>query len=158
MESYSSGIFVNSQGTEAGAGAAGSVEIEAANVTVADGAVISSSAFGPGTGGQIRIGATDSVILVGTTTLLDASGPSGGTVHIRSGRLLIDGARTFADTTGDAHGPEIGIDIQVDGEVILTHGARVAADGFGNGNAGSIRVIADRLEISEEFAFGLTHN
>ena len=144
-----SGLFANSQGTGSGVDAAGSIVVVATNVTVTNGATISSSAFGPGTGGHIRLEAIGTVTLAGTNTLLNASGPSGGTVRIRSDRLLIDGARVFADTIGDAHGPEIGIEVQVDGEVVLTNGAQVAADGFGNGNAGSIRVTADRVEISE---------
>jgi len=149
-----SGLFANSQGTGPEAGAAGSVVVAATNVTVTDGAAISSSAFGPGQGGNVRIDAADTVTLAGMDTILDASGNSGGTVVIWGDRLIIDGANIFVDTNGDVDGKEVGIDVQVDEEVILTNGALVTTDVVGDGNAGSIRIIADRIDISEEAILG----
>jgi filamentous hemagglutinin family protein len=93
-------------------------------------------------------------ITLSGSTLLDASGSSGGTVVIRGGRLLLDNANVFADTQGNSNGAAIGIDIDVKGEVILTHGSSVTTDVLGGGNAGAIQILADSLDMSNTSTIG----
>ena len=55
------------RGAGAGAGNAGSVIVEAPRVALTGGARIESFTFGPGQGGTVRVTATDTLTLAGTT-------------------------------------------------------------------------------------------
>ncbi len=80
---------------------------------------------------------------------LNASGDGGGTVVIRSGRFLVDHATIAVDTTGNADGATMGIDIQVAEEMAVTQETAMTADSQGTGNAGDIRVTAGSLSMAE---------
>jgi filamentous hemagglutinin family protein len=80
---------------------------------------------------------------------LDVSGIRGGTVVLRSGRLMLDNTSIAADTQGDVHGARVGIDIGVTANAVVTNGSLITADVGGAGNAGSIRIAADSLEVSQ---------
>jgi large exoprotein involved in heme utilization and adhesion len=80
---------------------------------------------------------------------LDVSGIQGGTVVLRSGRLMLDNTSIAADTQGDVHGASVGIDIGVTADAVVTNGSLITADVGGAGNAGSIRIAADSLEVRQ---------
>ena len=98
------------------------------------------------------------MIQVSEASSIDASGDGGGTVRIRSGRLVIDGSTVSANTTGPAEGPLVGqpgegIDIQVSQDVLIrdaavleTNVAATVAPGIGSGG---VRIKADRIAILE---------
>ena len=67
--------------------------------------------------------------------LLDASGDGGGTVRIRSGRLLVDRAAIVADNQGRVDGTSLGVDVGITEDVILTNGALITTDSRGAGRA-----------------------
>jgi filamentous hemagglutinin family protein len=71
-----------------------------------------------------------------------------GTILIRGGKLVVDSSFINANTTGAANGNPIGTDIQVTGDVLLLNGSQVPAFTSGAGNASSINVKADTVEIS----------
>lgn len=73
----------------------------------------------------------------------------GGSVFIRGGKFTVNSAYIAADT-GDSDGAPVGIDIDVQGEVVLNNRAQVTTDivQFGSGNAGDIRVAAQSLEVT----------
>jgi len=75
---------------------------------------------------------------------LNVSGTSGGTVLIRSGRLLVDQSSIRADTLGNANGARKGIDIAVAEDIRHTQGAITAAS-RGAGDAGDVTVTARSL-------------
>jgi hypothetical protein len=81
--------------------------------------------------------------------LLDASGAGGGTVVIRGGRLLVDQSFVFADTHGARDGMRLGVDIDVAGEVAITHGSGITTDVLGGGHAGDIRIRAGSLDMRD---------
>ena len=54
------------QGLDANAGAAGAIQVTAASLALTEGAVISSSTFGPGQGGTITLTVTEALTLAGT--------------------------------------------------------------------------------------------
>lgn len=82
-------------------------------------------------------------------TLIDVSGPRGGTVVIRGGRLMVENASIFADTEGNMHGAPIGIDVQMTEDVVLTGDVGVSAQTlFGRGNAGDVVVAAKNVSIT----------
>jgi large exoprotein involved in heme utilization and adhesion len=81
--------------------------------------------------------------------LLDASGAGGGTVVIRGGRLLVDQSFVFADTHGARDGVRLGVDINMTGEVAITHASGITTDALGAGRAGDIRIRSGSLEASD---------
>ena len=79
--------------------------------------------------------------------LLDASGEGGGTVRIRSGRLLVDRAAIFADNRGKVDGTSLGVDVGITGDVILTNGALITTDSLGAGRARDLRLTAGSVSL-----------
>jgi filamentous hemagglutinin family protein len=79
--------------------------------------------------------------------LLDTRGDSGGTIQIRAGRLEMVGAVLDADNLGNTL-PARGIDVVVEGEMVVDGGSRVAADVFAGGAGGNIAVRAGSLEVA----------
>ena len=118
--------------------------------------------------GEVRLSALDqspglhldNVASLGTMDIhqgarVDASGAGGGTVVIRSGRLLIDNARVVSHTRGDTDGARLGLDIGID-TLTLTGGSDLETDVFGAGAGGMIRIIAtDTVTIDGTTATGL---
>jgi filamentous hemagglutinin family protein len=78
---------------------------------------------------------------------IDTSGDQGGSVRIRSGRLLIDQASVVTDTLGESGGTGIGIDMAVTDEVHLTGGGVMSAVSGGVGKAGDISVTTRGLSL-----------
>ena len=83
-DGVSSGIFALAIGEETTAGAAGTIQVTAASLTLTDGAQISSTTFGPGRGGTITITATESLTLTDGARIASSTlGPGrGGTITI----------------------------------------------------------------------------
>ena len=80
-------------------------------------------------------------------TVSNAAGA--GTVVIRGGRLVVDSAASInANTSGNGHGAEIGIDVRVSDDAVFTNGAQMLAFSSAPGRAGHIEVSADRLEVA----------
>jgi filamentous hemagglutinin family protein len=79
--------------------------------------------------------------------LITTSDDSGGTVVIRGGRLTVDNAFVFADTEGNVDGANIGIDIGIARDFVVTNGGKITTDSFGAGHAGDIRITADSLQM-----------
>src|SRR5438093_731959 len=59
------GVLVETEGPGVGAGEAGNVDGQARNVRLSNGAQISSSTFGPGSGGTVSVTATETLTLQG---------------------------------------------------------------------------------------------
>ena len=89
-------------------------------------------------------------MLIAEGALVDVSGEGGGTIAIRSGKLLIDQSWIFADTQGNRDGAKIGVDIEAD-ELGLSHGGLVTTDvtEAGTGNAGTLSIVARNLRVSD---------
>jgi len=82
---------------------------------------------------------------------LNTSGTGGGTIVIRGGQLIVDQARVIADNTGNIDSPGVGIDIEVADDLTVTNRAfiRSGVSPLGSGDAGDIRVRANRVAISD---------
>lgn len=122
------------------------------NVRTEDGVVHLVSAAGPG---LVRI--ADGATLVDQRgevrvaagrrepASVDVSGPNGGgTIQIRAGRMVVDGAWIAADNNGSRDGIG-GIDLEA-GAILIT-GGHVGADAKAAGQAGSVMVTAGTLEL-----------
>ena len=95
-----------------------------------------------------------------------SSAAGAGTVVIRGGTLVVDSfASINANSSGNGHGAELGIDLRVSGEAVFTDGAQMLAFSSAAGRAGRIEVSAERLEVangafvsSGTFSTGLAGN
>ncbi len=84
---------------------------------------------------------------------IDAGGNGGGTVFIRSGRLVVDDGTIYASNRGTTAAlPGNGVDIKLSGDLILDDsiiGANVLSDVAGD--SGGIRIHADHIEINNSY-------
>ncbi len=78
---------------------------------------------------------------------IDVSSDAGGSIFIRGGQFVSDHADIFSNTYGntDSKGQ---IDISAGETVSLMNGTVISAMTFGSGNAGSVSVTADELNLS----------
>ncbi|MGC1308707.1 MAG: filamentous hemagglutinin N-terminal domain-containing protein [Phormidesmis sp.] len=121
-----SGIFGQTQVGSSGNG--GDVSVFARILSIRDGATISASTFGSGTGGNLRVEATERAELIGTAInaqgQIAASGLSAGTTGGDAGSLRFDG-----------------------GQLLIRDGAGISASTSGEKDAGAVIVNADTIEI-----------
>jgi filamentous hemagglutinin family protein len=165
-----SGIFASALGTGAGAGNAGSIVVEAPRVTLTDGARLSSTTSGPGQGGMVRVTATDTLTLAGTSADGISSGitastagqetgtGNAGSIVVEAPRVtLTDGAQIASTTSGPGHGGTVQVTatkslllagISPDGTTSSGIFASAEGTGAGAGNAGSIVVQAPRIALT----------
>ena len=148
-----SGIFATAQGTEVGAGAAGSIVVTAPRVTVTDGAAINSSTLGPGAGGSVLVTASDTLTLAGTTPTgafvsgifaaaqgTEVEAGAAGSIVVTAPRIIVtDGAAINSSTLGPGAGGSVTVRAT---DTVSLSGAATLSDAFGRGeqagNAGRI--------------------
>ncbi|MBW4682953.1 MAG: filamentous hemagglutinin N-terminal domain-containing protein [Microcoleus vaginatus WJT46-NPBG5] len=120
-------------------GDAGSLTVETAQLTLLDGARISSSTFGQGNGGNLSVRATESVTLSG----LDASGLD-SILETQVGPQAIGNAGSLTVETA---------------QLTLLDGARISSSTFGQGNGGNLSVRAtESVSLSGLDAYGFGSN
>ena len=107
-------------------GDAGNVTIETRQLIVRNGSQVGVGSFGEGSGGNLRVFASESVELEG--------------ISVNLGLPTDLSAETFG--SGDAGNVNI-----VTGELIVEDGARVNVGGSASGNPGSINIVADRIQL-----------
>ncbi|GEM_PF-464263 len=116
------GIFSNTLSQHSQAGQAGTIHIQAKNLTLSDGMQIVNSSFGPGMGGTLDIQIDETLHITGIAQDGRSSGifanaesdlenaGQAGTIVITTGRLQLDnGAQIGSSTFGPARGGEIQI-------------------------------------------------
>ncbi len=116
---FSSGIFSNVASGEFGS--AGDINIATNFLNLTNGAQVSASLFGEGNAGNVRIDASDSVILDGVS-------PNNG---------FSSGVRTSVETEGIGNGGNLEFASK---NLTVTNGAQISAATFGEGNAGNVVV------------------
>ncbi|HTZ35751.1 MAG TPA: filamentous hemagglutinin N-terminal domain-containing protein, partial [Stellaceae bacterium] len=132
-------------------GNAGSVTVEAGQLTIAGGAQIASTMAGSASGGSVTVTTPGTLALSGAGSEIAASASGaqslmGGPVTVTAGTLLIGGGAQIASTTA-GHGS--GGDILIEAPTVVLGGAgpQITAQSTGTGNAGSITVIAQTLTM-----------
>ena len=164
---FSSGIAAASQGTGAKTGDAGAVSVEAKDIVLLGGARISSSASGSGNGGTVKVTATETLRLTGTSfngafrtgiTALaageEAQAGDAGSIEVRARHVVLsDGAVISSDTRSAGSGGNIiiGGAISEDGGVpeavdtlMLDGNSRISAN-TGSGDGANITVGVRRM-------------
>lgn len=85
-------------------------------------------------------------------TTIDTSGPQGGAVVIRGGRLTLDrGVVTSTTTAGGTGAP---VDVKVSGGVSAIRASRVVTLTTGSGAAGAVNIQAGALRVEESSVIG----
>jgi filamentous hemagglutinin family protein len=91
-------------------------------------------------------------ITLSQLALLDASGDGGGSVLLRSGRLLIDQSNMFADNTGRMDGAGLGLDLRITADAVIRNGSFLTTDSVGAGRARDLRLTAGSLHLDNAVA------
>ena len=118
-------------------GDAASITIDTGSLSLFNGVQVDASTAGQGNAGEVNITARDSVIIDGE----DANGFNSSV-----------SSRVGPDAVGEAEGVTINT-----GSLSLTNGGRVDATTFGQGDAGSVEIIArDSITIDGEDSGGLS--
>ena len=141
-------------------GSAGNIEITTKNLTVSNGASISTQSLAEGQGGNITINASESFQLLGDeagredvsgvlsggglTALTRGSGKAGN-IAITTGRLVLQDEMTIGS---DSYNSGLGgnVDIQAENISILTNSS-ISASSLGLADAGKININAQQIEI-----------
>lgn len=143
----------------AASGAAGSIVIEAARLTVANGGQIDSSTASSGSAGKVAITATESIEVSGRNTfqpsnIINATLGSGsaGEITIAAPRVVVADAFISAETRGDGNAGNITLQA---GRLTMRDGGQIRSTSTGSGAGGRIHVAAsEAVEISSADATG----
>ena len=146
-------------------GGGGAVLIESATISITDGALISTSNFGPGHAGALVLDASDSILIAGESSsgaissilsqIEAGSTGEGGAISIATDRLTVaNGGQISASTFDSGNGG--GISIQAEGAVQIageSSAGRVSAvlsqvEADATGSAGKLILQAEQLEVS----------
>jgi filamentous hemagglutinin family protein len=134
-----------------GKGDAGEVTIETGQLLISDGAIVTTTAFDEGAGGNLTIVASERVQVTGSD-VIDGS-PSGlgsqsqgkgdaGEVTIETGQLLIsDGAQVTTTAFDEGAGGKL--TVLVSDSVLLNNQGLLEAASTGTGNTGNIKITVD---------------
>ena len=136
QDSLGLGSLVSSQANSQSKGNAGGVEIETGSLFLKDGAFLSASTSDRGDAGTVKINASDSVLLEGES--------SQGTP-----------ANAVSQVNSQAKGNAGGVEIKTR-SLILKDGAFLSTSTFGEGNAGTVKIIArDSVSLEGKDSQGL---
>ena len=142
-----------------GSGGAGMVTVQAGNIEIRNSAVISGTTFDVGDGGTVLVEANEIVVSgEGSQNLTRITAQAGlgstgnaGTLTVQAGHLEIrDGAEISSGTFGSGDGGAVVVEAN---EIIVSGDGSQGFTGIAvqsnasTGNAGTLTVLADRLEI-----------
>jgi filamentous hemagglutinin family protein len=141
-------------------GDAGNLTVETGQLTLSDGAFITSATFGQGNAGNLTIRAAESLTLSGLNSRgvpswlaarvrSEASG-NAGNLTVETGQLsLSDGALISSETLGNGNAGTVSV---LADEVSLRDEAKITVTGVGEFSPGSIRINSDRLLLDNQSA------
>lgn len=145
---------------ETGQGNAGAVSLIANQVEIRDGAQLTSSTFGQGHGGSVRVEATDQIVFSGVnpegfmsaalSRVAQGAQGDGGRIDLVANRIIIeDGARLDASSFGDGNAG--GVTVEGHEMVIFRNAdAFSQVEASGRGNAGGLSLIGQTIELQEQ--------
>lgn len=146
--------FIASQVQASAEGDSGGIVLGASNVSVVDGANISTNTFGQGNSGQVEITATGDVLVDGVDSFIvsqvapTAQGDSGGIVLNTNNLTIREGAEISASTFGRGNaGP---VEVTATGEVVLDGNTSFISSEvqFGaEGNSGGVTLDVNSLSV-----------
>ncbi len=158
--SHYSGIFASAESEESPAGNSGSIDLSAGELKISDGALITSSSWGPGQGGNITVQVREGLSLSGkddageqgsgiyaTTYSEEAGAGNGGTIELSAGQFYLnEGGTVSTSSYGPGDGGRIGL---TGGPCRFEDGAIISTSGRGSGDAGEIHLDVSSLELKD---------
>jgi len=126
----------------------GDITIQAREVQLTNGALISAESSGKGNAGNIYISTPDTLLMKNGSVTTEAKQADGGNIHVHAGYMvsLID-SKITASVGG---GPEtIGGNITIDPHYVVLNDSQIIANAY-EGKGGNIRIIADVFLASPE--------
>ncbi|MEQ8462110.1 two-partner secretion domain-containing protein [Coleofasciculus sp. E1-EBD-02] len=136
--------FISGPGTTSFSGApAGDVTVSTQNMIIRNGANISTTTLSAGDGGTLTVNVSDTLELIGT----GISTGGGVTVEIPSSLVSSSGRADFPalQATGDAGVLKVNA-----GQLIIRDGAEVAVNSLGSGDAGTLEIVADLIQLDNQ--------
>ena len=142
-----------------GFGTAGTIDIQAQNMTLTNGSQINTISSGQSVGGSIMV-AADTLSIVGSVIETSTSGSgAAGNINVTSNNLSITGSSSFqasgilaesgfAGSNGETftgRGGDINVGAQ---QLTLTDGGEISATTFGPGQGGNVFVNSNNITIS----------
>ncbi len=128
---------------DASGNSGGEIQLQGQNISLKDGSVILTDTLGNGSGGNLNVRAIESVEVAGISDL----SPIFGGIIIP----IISGIR--ADVAPGATGNGGNVIIETD-SLQLTDGGQISSGTFGMGNAGTLTVTTQDLQVSGDSPFG----
>lgn len=122
-----------------GSGDGGDVRLAARDVRIDRGGTVSADSFGAGLAGNVRIDASEQVVLERGSITTAATVADGGNITLRVGRLL--DLLDSRITTSVQSGVGAGGNIDIDPDFVILQNSRITANAFG-GPGGNIRIVA----------------
>lgn len=138
----------------------GKINIDAKSLIVSDGAQISITTFGLGTGGTINVKSQDIQLIFGGPdgpsglfANTDGGMGNGGSIFVETDKLLVtDGARIASSSFVSGNGGNVNViakDVQMIGAAFGEFPSSLSAFSSGNGSGGNIKVITENLKIQD---------
>lgn len=143
FQSYDSSVI-----TAAVQARGGDITLNATQVQLTNGTLISAESSGVGDAGNIDITAADSLLMRNSSITTEAKQADGGNIHVHAGYMvsLID-SKITASVGG---GPEtVGGNITIDPHFVILNDSQIIANAY-EGKGGNIRIIADVFLASPE--------
>ncbi|WP_442944744.1 two-partner secretion domain-containing protein [Nostoc sp.] len=130
-------------------GNAKTITLDTARLSLRDGGAITTSSFSAGHGGDLRINATESIQIIGSSNVINNSGiPNSGitsSVLSLSPTLQQRFDVLYSTSTGDAGTVRI-----TTPNLMLTDGGAVSVTNDGSGNGGSLRITANTIRLDRQ--------
>ncbi|MEQ9669584.1 two-partner secretion domain-containing protein [Coleofasciculus sp. G2-EDA-02] len=136
--------FISGPGTTSFSGApAGDVTVSTRNMIIRGGANISTTTLSAGDGGTLTVNVSDTLELIST----GISTGGGVPVEIPSSLVSSSGRADFPalQATGNA-----GVLTVNAGQLIIRDGAEVAVNSLGSGDAGTLEIVADLIQLDNQ--------
>ncbi len=142
---FPSGLLAETRGE----GAGGNVTVTARDLTLTDGATISSSSLGTGLAGDVRIALRDTLTMRSSSIATQAVTSDGGNIAVRVGELIdmVDSRITTSVESGEGGGGNIAIEPP---DFVVLQRSQIIANAFG-GPGGNIDIVAGQL-IADPFS------
>ncbi len=127
---------------ENAAGKGGNINLSAKNLIIADGGQISASTLGSGEGGRVNLAVADKIEITGSVPAIEIQSPRTDNYVTNADGTIPSGI--FASSPGEGDANALGITAD---SLFLSKNARISVDSQQQGDAGSLTIQADRIEL-----------
>jgi len=126
----------------------GNITIQAGEVQLTNGALVSAESSGKGNAGNIYIATPDTLLLKNSSVTTEAKQADGGNIQVNAQYMAeLIGSKITASVGG---GPQtVGGNITIDPHYIILNDSQIIANAF-EGRGGNIRIVADVFLASPE--------